>query len=107
VPLGCVELPMKTDTIITDVIYPALAEVLNDSRIDASPHLRPDTSLFGQGSPLDSLGLVSLLAIVEERIQTSQKRDIVLASEEVFSRAHSPFRTVGALADYVVELLAE
>ena len=98
---------MERDAIITGVIYPALAEVLSDSRIEAGPHLRPDTSLFGDGSPLDSLGLVSLLAIVEERIQTSQKREIVLASEAVFSRARSPFRTVGALADYVAELLAE
>jgi acyl carrier protein len=105
VSLGGVELPMTTDAIITDVIYPALAEVLSDSRIDAAPHLRPDTSLFGHGSPLDSLGLVCLLAIVEERIQTAEKKDIVLASEEVFSRARSPFRTVGTLADSVAELL--
>jgi len=98
---------MERDAIITGFIYPALAEVLSDSRIAADPHLRPDTSLFGQGSPLDSLGLVSLLAIVEERIQTSQKRGVVLASEEVFSRARSPFRTVGSLADYVAELLGE
>ena len=84
-----------------------MAEVLSDKRIEVGPHLRPDTSLFGPGSPLDSLGLVSLLAIVEERIQTSQKKEIVLASEAVFSRAHSPFRTVGALADFVAELLAE
>ena len=98
---------MEKDAIVTGFIYPALSEVLSDSGIEAGPHLRPETSLFGHASPLDSLGLVSLLAIVEERVQTSQKKEIVLASETVFSRAHSPFRTVSALADYVAELLAE
>lgn len=98
---------MERDAIITRFIYPALAEVLSDKRIEASPHLRSDTILFGDGSPLDSLGLVSLLVIVEERIHMSHKKEIVLASEAVFSRAHSPFRTVGALADFVAELLSE
>jgi acyl carrier protein len=98
---------MEKHAIISNFIYPALSEVLSDNGVEARPHLRPDTSLFGDGSPLDSLGLVSLLAIVEERVQTSHKKDIVLASETVFSRVHSPFRTVSALADYVAELLAE
>jgi acyl carrier protein len=98
---------MDRDAIIKAFIYPALVEVLSGKRIDASPHLRPDTVLFGDDSPLDSLGLVSLLVIVEERIQMSHKKEIVLASDAVFSRAHSPFRTVGALADFVGELLTE
>jgi acyl carrier protein len=98
---------MQNDAIITELIYPALAEVLVGQDIGADSHLKPETVLVGRGSLLDSIGLVSLLAAVEERIQAACKKDIVLASEAVFSRAHSPFRTVGSLADFVAELVAE
>lgn len=67
----------------------------------------PNPVLYGPGSPLDSLGLVNLLADVEMQISSETGRDIVLASERAMSRRSSPFRDVDALADYVMELLAE
>ena len=64
-------------------------------------------SIFGQGSALDSLGLVNFLSDLEYRLSEDYGREIVLASERAMSRSRSPFRDVEALTGYVEELLSE
>lgn len=64
-----------------------------------------ETSLFGLHGNLDSLGLVNLIADLEDRLRDTLNRDIVLADERAMSLRHSPFRTVQSLIDYVNELL--
>lgn len=58
-----------------------------------------DTPLLGRGAPFDSLGLVMLLADLETELT------ITLMDENAMSHKHSPFRSVGALADYIYEYL--
>jgi acyl carrier protein len=60
--------------------------------------------LLGQGSVLDSIGLVTLIVDVEQRLAVEHDVSITLASESAMSRRQSPFRTVGAFADYICEL---
>jgi hypothetical protein len=64
-------------------------------------------AIFGQGGPLDSLGLVNFLADLEYRLEEEFGEEVVLASERAMSRSRSPFRDAAALTDYVVELLGE
>ena len=64
-------------------------------------------AIFGGSGPLDSLGLVNLLADLEYRVAEEFGREIVLASDRAMSRVRSPFRDESALTDYVLELLAE
>ena len=64
-----------------------------------------DTRLFGHHSSIDSLALVNLIAEVEERLNDSFGRDIIIADERVMSRTHSPFRQVSSLAEYIEILL--
>ncbi len=64
-----------------------------------------DTRLFGSHSAIDSLALVNLIAEVEERLNVSFGKDIVIADERVMSRTHSPFRQVSSLAEYIETLL--
>jgi acyl carrier protein len=66
-----------------------------------------DTSLFGKGGRLDSLGLVNLLLLVEEQIVDSLGVSITIADERALSLKHSPFRDVHSLADYVAQLVEE
>ena len=54
----------------------------------------------GAGSPLDSLGLVSLLIEVEEGLRDAGW-EISLSDERAVSQRHSPFRTVQTLAAYI------
>ncbi len=65
-----------------------------------------NTPLFGRDTPLDSLALVALIAAVETGLREHFDRDILLVNEDAMSRRRSPFRNVGALCDYIQELLA-
>jgi acyl carrier protein len=65
------------------------------------------TRLIGAKSSLDSVGLVNLIADIEESISRQFGKEVVLADERAMSRSHSPFRHVEALAELVVERLEE
>jgi len=64
-----------------------------------------DTRLFGGDSHLDSTALVSLIVEVEQQVNETYAIDIVIADDRAMSQAHSPFRTIGSLADYIETLL--
>lgn len=66
-----------------------------------------ETRLFGRGSPLDSTALVSLLIEVEQQVNEACNTEIVIADDRAVSQEHSPFRTIGSLADYIQVLLSE
>ena len=63
--------------------------------------------LLGPGSTMDSMALVTLIVDVEQRLASDYDAVVTLASEAAMSRRQSPFRTVGAFADYIGELLKD
>ena len=66
-----------------------------------------DTTIYGNDSRLDSLGLVNLLVIIEQNIEDEFDVSITIADERAMSQKRSPFRTIGTLADYIDMLLNE
>jgi acyl carrier protein len=64
--------------------------------------LDSSTVLFGREGYLDSLGLVSLVVSTEQALQDELNLTVSLADEKALSQRHSPYRTVGSLADYAV-----
>lgn len=85
-------------------IYNAIEE-LNPQMPETHQLLPQETSLiFGEDAPLDSLQLVNLVMAVEQCIMDLTGDELVLASESAMSRKRSPYRSVGALADYAVEV---
>ena len=93
----------KIQSIIIDCI-----KVLNEE-LDVSEPEEPnnDTRLYGSQSGLDSIGLVSLIADVEDAISEQFDLTIVLADERAMSQLASPFRRVSTLRDYINELVNE
>jgi hypothetical protein len=69
--------------------------------VDAEMHL------LGRKAPVDSLGLVAVLAGFEATLNDTFGTEIVLANERAMSQERSPFRTVSSLVDYACTLLAE
>ena len=65
------------------------------------------THLFGVEGLLDSIGLVSVVLDVEQQINDRLEIPISIADDRAMSQKHSPFRTVGSLADYVLTLIEE
>jgi hypothetical protein len=92
------------DEIAEKFIYPALREILPP---EAAPSdLTRGTVLLGKAAVLDSLGLVSLITIVEGSIREQIGAGVVLANEAAMSRSRSPFHSVGTLANYIQEVLS-
>jgi hypothetical protein len=69
------------------------------------PSESPNPPIFGPAAPLDSLGLVNLLADLEFRLGERFGCDLVLASEQAMSRSRSPYRDVDSLTEYALELM--
>lgn len=67
----------------------------------------PETRLLGRASKLDSLGLVNLIVLVEEKIAERYDVNLTLADERAMSQERSPFRSVQSLAEYTHLLLTE
>jgi acyl carrier protein len=81
-----------------------LNEILDhDGRLRKSP----DEVLIGKDARLDSLGLVNLIVLVEEKIQQRFNVSITLVDERALSQSKSPFQTLGTLADFVEQQLNE
>ena len=66
-----------------------------------------DTTIYGNDSRLDSLGLVNLLVTIEQNIEDEFDASLTLADERAMSQKHSPFTTIGSLANYIEMLLKE
>jgi acyl carrier protein len=64
------------------------------------------TRLFGETAALDSIGLVTLIADLEEDIRVATGKTLTLADEKAMSRLTSPFRSVDHLAEHIVRITA-
>jgi acyl carrier protein len=90
---------------LQEVVLESVAQ-LNRSRTPSEQlEVSPTAPIFGDASPLDSLGLVALLIEIEERL-ADRGMTITLANERALSRARSPFRDVPTLLTYLEELVA-
>lgn len=74
---------------------------------DGSAAPGPGTVIFGEGSPLDSMGLVIFIADLEAALSRETGQAFILADERAMSRSRSPFRTVDALAEFICGLSRE
>jgi acyl carrier protein len=64
-----------------------------------------ETPLFGQEGILDSVGLVTLIVAVEQAIEDTFGVSVSLADEKAMSQRHSPYRTIGTLAEYAQHMI--
>ena len=92
---------------LEDILYPAVDAVRDTVERGEKLEKRRDAPLYGDGAPLNSLGLVNFVIEVEERIQDTTGKTVRLVSPAAMSRKNSPFRTLGALAEYIDELLRD
>ncbi|HEY2751201.1 hypothetical protein [Phenylobacterium sp.] len=89
------------------IIFGALESLNQELDEDARVEVGPSTPLFGPEASLDSLSLVSVIVDVETALTLKWDTPISLTDDRAMSREISPFDDVGALTDYVLELLAE
>ncbi len=91
---------------ILRLIYAAIDEVNAQSTNGLLLEKSPGTHLLGGNNGVDSLTFVNLIVAVEEQIQGSLGKSVVLVDEDSMSLQGNTFRTVGTLSDYVEKVLA-
>jgi acyl carrier protein len=94
-------------TAALNIVYASIQEVFAQTGVDAPSALTEDTVLVGKDAVLDSLGVVSLIVEVEQRVEGEHGASVTLANDKAMSQRNSPFRTVGILTDHVVAMVAE
>jgi hypothetical protein len=67
----------------------------------------PDSPLVGAEAVVSSMALVAFITDVESTVAQDFGFETTLVNEKALSRKNSPFRSIEALADYVLELAAE
>ena len=92
---------------LNGLIIRCTIDALNEGEFNKTITLTPDSQLYGKGGVLDSLGLVRLIAELEEEICEKTNKDITLADEKAMSQKSSPFRSVASLSDYILNLLQQ
>ncbi len=92
------------DQKLIGLIVRELQDVLVDA---ADANWTTETKLYGEEGLLDSLRLVALIVAVEQAIEDEYGCAVTLADEKAMSLRHSPFRSIGSLADYAESLIKE
>jgi acyl carrier protein len=90
-----------------DLVLASLSEVLAFNGDTPAGELGEGTVLVGDNAALDSLGVVALIVEVEQRLEIHHAISVTLANDRAMSQRNSPFRTVGALSDYILATLKE
>jgi acyl carrier protein len=85
---------------IIEVLYESIGELNEQRSKDQQLAYSPHTPLE-QGSGLDSLGFVNLVALVEEKCYERFGRILMLSGADLDPVARDPFETVGSLAEFI------
>ncbi len=90
-----------------DVVLSCLRNAMEQFGNGQEGAVGTDTVIVGQSAVLDSIGLVSLIVDIEQRLEADHGIAVTLASEKAMSQRSSPFRTCGVLAEHVCSIIAE
>lgn len=89
------------------LVTASLRDLYEQNGITADSEPDEGTYLIGRRALLDSLGLVTLIVDLEQKIEETFDVALTLANERAMSQKNSPFLTVGSLADYICALINE
>jgi len=100
------ELPREDDVRqVVDLIIDNVNQLKDTQGLKTPARLDSATALFGGDGFLDSMALVTLVVAVEQAIEEKFGTNVSLADPGAMSQEHSPYRTIGALADYAIRRL--
>ena len=92
---------------VLKIIYEALDEVNLDLEDNEKIQKSEVSLIFSAGSSLDSLGLVNLITIIEQKIEEETGDFLSIADERAMSMESSPFKSVKTLKKYIESILNE
>ena len=84
-----------------ELIFAAIKEVNMQQPPEYQLKLNKDEFLISDKSCIDSLGLITLLINIEEKISNKFKKNLNLLDEKLISEENTPFKTLGSLASWL------
>jgi acyl carrier protein len=88
---------------VAEIVMAGVREALAMATEPPTTEVTEDTFLIGQSAVLDSMGLVTAILEIEQRLADAHDVTVVLADERAMSQKNSPFRSVRSLTDYVLQ----
>lgn len=95
------------NAVIHKIIINAIEELNNSLEVKLPVEKKEQCIIFGEGSVLDSIALVTLIASIEQGLEDAFDMTVILVSEKAMSMKNSPFSSVGRLTDYAEKLVSE
>jgi len=90
---------------IQKLIYKSLDETIEVLPNDITYEKDTETEIYGSNGLLDSLGLVTFLVNLEQKISDDFDCDITIADDKAYSEKTSPFKNIGTLTNYIIPKL--
>jgi len=92
---------------ITQIVINQI-EQLNDTLPGTQREIiNTNSILFGYGSSIDSLSLVSVIVDLETLFSEEYGYEISLTDDRAMTREISPFDSIASLVDYIFEIVSE
>ena len=91
-----------------ELICDTLTSLQRSGMLEEAIVVNPDTVILGSGSSLDSLGFVTFISDLEERVSAEENQEYYLILTEIHEfNAEQAFLSAGTLARYVEKITAE
>ena len=98
---------MNNQKSIVNLVYAVIDEVNMDLPSTQKLKKSLDTQLYGDKSEIDSLSLVNIVVLTEQKIEDEFNITINLADEKAMSQKNSPFRTIETFVEYIEKSVNE
>jgi acyl carrier protein len=90
---------------ITGTILKTINDLIETLPDDQKFEPNENTILFGSGSTIDSLTLVSFIVDLESLLSEEYSQSISLTDDRAMTREKSPFNSIIDLAEYIEEII--
>lgn len=88
-------------SVALEIVLSALRDAVDQSGGDVA-EINQDTVIVGPEAIIDSIGVVSLIVDIEQRLEMDHQVSVTLANDRAMSQRSSPFRTPAVLADHIL-----
>jgi acyl carrier protein len=97
---------MLDRTVALDIVLSTLRDAVDQNGGDPAS-VTEETVIVGPEAVIDSIGVVSLIVDIEQRLEMDHQVSVTLASDRAMSQRNSPFRTPAVLADHIIATESE
>jgi len=92
---------MLEQKVAVEIVLAALREAVDQHGGDPAA-VNAETVIVGPGAVIDSIGVVSLIVDIEQRLEMEHEVSVTLANDRAMSQRNSPFRTPTVLAEHIL-----